>query len=112
MRPPAAARLERQIECEAVMCIFMPHCGWLVKHSQGTRPCGLALQRRSFGMILHLRNFLLSLLLPTGVLAQEIPRTEYAGRRDSLLARLDTGVVIAFGAPDAVGIRRWNQYPA
>ena len=94
------------------MCIFMPHCGWLVKHSQGTHPCGLALQRRSFGMILHLRNFLLSLLLPTGVLAQEIPRTEYAGRRDSLLARLDTGVVIAFGAPDAVGIRRWNQYPA
>ena len=63
-------------------------------------------------MILHLRSFLLSLLLPTGLLAQAIPRTEYASRRDSLLARLDSGVVIAFGAPDPVGIRRWTQHPA
>jgi Xaa-Pro aminopeptidase len=64
-------------------------------------------------MTLHLRSLLLPLLLPASLLAQQvIPRTEYAGRRDSLLARVDSGVVIAFGAPDAVGIRRWNQYPA
>src|ERR671911_2320602 len=112
MRPPAVARVERQIEREAVICIFMPHYAWLVKHSQGTRPCGTALQRRSFGMILHLRSFLLLLSLPTGLFAQEIPRTEYAGRRDSLLARVDSGVVIAFGAPDPVGSRRWSQHPA
>src|SRR5918997_1396616 len=51
-------------------------------------------------------------LVPARLPAQEIPRSEYAGRRDSLLARVDSGVVIAFGAPDAVGIRRWNQHPA
>ena len=62
-------------------------------------------------MILHLRSFLLWSLLPSGVMAQEIPRSEYAARRDSLMARLDSGVVIAFGAPDPVGIRRWNQLP-
>ena len=62
-------------------------------------------------MILHLRSFLFPLLLPATLLAQ-IPQTEYASRRDSLLARVDSGVVIAFGAPDAVGIRRWIQHPA
>src|SRR5918997_1335112 len=51
-------------------------------------------------------------LVPARLPAQEIPRSEYAARRDSLLARLDSGVVIAFGAPDAVGIRRWTQHPA
>jgi Xaa-Pro aminopeptidase len=55
---------------------------------------------------------LFALFLPGAVTAQQIPRPEYAARRDSLLARLDSGVVIAFGAPDAVGIRRWIQYPA
>ncbi len=63
-------------------------------------------------MILHLRSFFCSLLIPAGVAAQEIPRSEYAVRRDSLLARIDSGVVIAFGAPDPVGIRRWTQFPA
>ncbi len=72
----------------------------------------MAAQRRSFGMILHLRALLLLLLLPAGLSAQGIPRAEYATRRDSLLARLDSGVVIAFGAPDPVGIRRWVQHPA
>jgi Xaa-Pro aminopeptidase len=51
-------------------------------------------------------------LVPVWLAAQEIPGSEYAARRDSLLARVDSGVVIAFGAPDAVGIRRWNQHPA
>ncbi len=57
-------------------------------------------------------HVLFALLLPAAVAAQDIPRTEYAARRDSLLARIDSGVVIAFGAPDAVGIRRWVQHPA
>ena len=52
------------------------------------------------------------ILVPVWLAAQEIPRSEYASRRDSLLARVDSGVVIAFGAPDAVGIRRWIQHPA
>ena len=51
-------------------------------------------------------------LLPTGLLAQSIPRAEYAARRDSLMARLDSGVVIAFGAPDEVGNLRWSQLPS
>ena len=64
-------------------------------------------------MIPYLRSFLISLLLlPAGLTAQDIPRSEYAARRDSLLSRIDSGVVIAFGAPDAVGNRRWTQFPA
>ncbi len=56
--------------------------------------------------------FVLSLILvPAALAAQEIPRAEYAARRDSLMARVDSGVVVAFGAPDAVGIHRWNQLP-
>ena len=62
-------------------------------------------------MILHFRRFLISLLCPAALAAQEIPRAEYAARRDSLTARVDSGVVVAFGAPDAVGIGRWNQLP-
>ena len=62
-------------------------------------------------MTLHLRCLILSFVLPGSLLAQEIPRAEYAARRDSLMARLDSGVVIAFGAPDPVGIRRWSQLP-
>jgi Xaa-Pro aminopeptidase len=45
-------------------------------------------------------------------MAQEIPSAEYAARRDSLAARLDSGIVIAFGAPDPVGTGRWAQLPA
>ena len=63
----------------------------------------------------NIRGFLLVVCLvlaPAPLNAQGISRDEYAARRDSLLARLDSGIVVAFGAPDAVGIRRWNQYPA
>jgi Xaa-Pro aminopeptidase len=52
------------------------------------------------------------LLVPAGLMAQEIPAAEYVARRDSLAARIDSGVIIAFGAPDPVGIRRWSQLPA
>ena len=55
---------------------------------------------------------LVALLLPVSLLAQEIPGTEYAARRDSLAAHMDSGVVIAFGAPDPVGIRRGTQLAA
>jgi Xaa-Pro aminopeptidase len=44
--------------------------------------------------------------------AQEIAPAEYAARRDSLAARVDSGVVIAFGAPEPTGIRKWTQLPA
>lgn len=60
----------------------------------------------------NLVRSLVLLLLPGSLVAQEIPRAEYAARRDSLAAHLDSGVVVAFGAPDAVGIRRWTQLPA
>lgn len=45
-------------------------------------------------------------------MAQGIQPPEYAARRDSLAAHLDSGIVVAFGAPEAVGIRRWSQFPA
>jgi Xaa-Pro aminopeptidase len=57
-------------------------------------------------------GFLVALLLPAGLLAQEIPASEYAARRDSLAAHIDSGVIIAFGAPDPVGIRRGTQLAA
>jgi Xaa-Pro aminopeptidase len=53
-----------------------------------------------------------ALLLPASLVAQEIPRAEYAARRDSLAAHMDSGVVVAFGAPDPVGIRRGTQLAA
>lgn len=54
----------------------------------------------------------LALFLPAALAAQEIPSSEYAARRDSLAAHIDSGVVIAFGAPDEVGSGRWRQLPA
>jgi Xaa-Pro aminopeptidase len=60
----------------------------------------------------NLFRSLFGLLVPAGLLAQEIPRAEYAARRDSLAAHIDSGVVIAFGAPEPVTINRWNQLPA
>jgi Xaa-Pro aminopeptidase len=45
-------------------------------------------------------------------LAQDISRTEYAARRDSLAARLDSGVVVAFGAPEPTGIHSEPQLAA
>jgi Xaa-Pro aminopeptidase len=53
---------------------------------------------------------LFALVPPAG--AQEIPPAEYAARRDSLAAHVDSGVVIAVGAPDPTGIRKWTQLPA
>src|SRR5687768_2861624 len=43
---------------------------------------------------------------------QGISPSEYGARRDSLAARIDSGVVIAFGAPDPTGPLRWVQFPA
>jgi Xaa-Pro aminopeptidase len=63
-------------------------------------------------MTLHLVRVLATFLLPASLVAQEIPAAEYAARRDSLASRIDNGVVVAFGAPDPVGIRRWTQLPA
>jgi Xaa-Pro aminopeptidase len=64
---------------------------------------------------LMFRSLLLSLgsalVLVSGVQAQ-VSREEYAARRDSLAAHIDSGMVIAFGAPEPVTINRWNQLPA
>jgi Xaa-Pro aminopeptidase len=54
-------------------------------------------------------RLLFALLLPAGLMAQEIPAAEYAARRDSVAAHLDSGVVIGFGAPEPVGSGRWTQ---
>ena len=43
---------------------------------------------------------------------QDITPAEYAARRDSLAARIDSGVVIAFGAPDPTSIHQGAQLPA
>jgi Xaa-Pro aminopeptidase len=59
-----------------------------------------------------LLNLATLLFLPTTVAAQGIPPAEYAARRDSLAARLDSGVVVAFGAPAPTGIGRPAQLPA
>jgi Xaa-Pro aminopeptidase len=45
----------------------------------------------------------LALLVPVALAAQEIGPAEYAARRDSLATRLDSGVVVAFGAPAPTG---------
>ncbi|HEY9014726.1 MAG TPA: Xaa-Pro peptidase family protein, partial [Gemmatimonadales bacterium] len=42
---------------------------------------------------------------------QDIGRSEYAARRDSLMARIDSGIVIAFGAPDPTQIYHSPQLP-
>ncbi len=60
----------------------------------------------------HLLGFVSVVALATGLSAQDISPAEYAARRDSLTARMDSGVVIAFGAPDPVSIGRWSQLPA
>ena len=60
----------------------------------------------------NLVRSLFGLLVPAGLLAQEIPPAEYAARRDSLAAHIDSGVVVAFGAADPVGIRRGTQLAA
>ena len=52
------------------------------------------------------------LLWVTALQAQAISRSEYAARRDSLAAQIDSGVVIAFGAPDPTEIHQGSQLPA
>ena len=49
-----------------------------------------------------LRASLLSLLLPLSQLAAQVSSNEYAERRDRLMARVDSGVVLAFGAAEEV----------
>ncbi len=55
---------------------------------------------------------ILLLSLVKSLPAQDISRAEYAARRDSLAARIDSGLVIAFGAPDPTGIHEASQLPA
>lgn len=62
-------------------------------------------------MPLRIRTITL-LLVPTTLAAQGIPAAEYSARRDSLAARLDSGVVVAFGAPEPTEIARPAQLPA
>ncbi|HEX2217317.1 MAG TPA: Xaa-Pro aminopeptidase [Gemmatimonadales bacterium] len=62
-------------------------------------------------------RLLLPLLLglaaaPAHLPAQSIPAAEYAMRRDSLAARLDSGVVVAFGGRSPVTPDRFTQLPA
>ena len=60
-------------------------------------------------------RLLLPLLLafaPATLVAQSIPTPEYAARRDSLAARLDSGVVVAFGGRSPVTPDRFAQLPA
>jgi Xaa-Pro aminopeptidase len=60
-----------------------------------------------------LRSVVLSsLALPATLAAQAIPTPEYAARRDSLAARIDSGVVVAFGGRTPVGPERFSQLPA
>jgi len=59
-----------------------------------------------------LLGFVSVVALARGLAAQGTPSAEYAARRDSFTARVDSGVVIAFGAPDPVSIERWSQLPA
>lgn len=54
----------------------------------------------------------LALALPAAAAAQSIPVSEYAARRDSLAARLDSGVVVAFGGRTPVTPDRFVQLPA
>ena len=55
---------------------------------------------------------LIALATPAPLAAQSIPTTEYAARRDSLAARLDSGVVVAFGGRTPVTAERFVQLPA
>ena len=55
---------------------------------------------------------LLFTLFATALPAQSIPTSEYATRRDSLAARIDSGVVVAFGGRTPVGPERFAQLPA
>jgi Xaa-Pro aminopeptidase len=55
---------------------------------------------------------LLFLSLAGSLAAQDIAPADYAARRDSLAAHIDSGIVIAFGAPDPTGVHKGSQLPA
>jgi Xaa-Pro aminopeptidase len=55
---------------------------------------------------------LVLLSLTTPAHAQDIAPAEYAARRDSLATHLDSGLVVAFGAPEPTGIHQGTQLPA
>ena len=57
-------------------------------------------------------RWLLTLAAPATLVAQSVPNSEYAARRDSLAARLDSGVVVAFGGRSPVTPERFVQLPA
>lgn len=59
-----------------------------------------------------LPQLLLTLGITGALAAQSIPAAEYAARRDSLAARLDSGVVVAFGGRTPVTPERFVQLPA
>ncbi len=65
-------------------------------------------------MRLLLFTFHLSLftLFPAALAAQSIPTAEYGTRRDSLAARIDSGIVVAFGGRNPVTSERFVQLPA
>lgn len=61
----------------------------------------------------HLRFLIVSsVLLPATLAAQTIATAEYAARRDSLAARIDSGIVVAFGGRTPVEPERFMQLPA
>jgi Xaa-Pro aminopeptidase len=55
---------------------------------------------------------LAGLALPAALAAQNIAAAEHAARRDSLAARIDSGIVVAFGGRTPVGPERFMQLPA
>jgi Xaa-Pro aminopeptidase len=57
-------------------------------------------------------QLLFTLVTPAALAAQSIATAEYAARRDSLAARLDSGVVVAFGGRSPVTPERFVQLPA
>ncbi len=61
---------------------------------------------------MRLLPILLALTVPSALVAQTIATSEYAARRDSLAARLDSGVVVAFGGRTPVTAERFVQLPA
>jgi Xaa-Pro aminopeptidase len=61
---------------------------------------------------MRLLPLLLLTLAGPAALAQSIPTSEYAARRDSLAARLDSGVVVALGGRSPVTPERFVQLPA
>jgi Xaa-Pro aminopeptidase len=59
----------------------------------------------------HLAVFTLCILASATEVRGQISESEYAARRDSLLARIDSGVVAAFGAREPVVNYRFFQVP-